>query len=102
MEDSKELMTAQYAYSDFLYNHDWLATALEIMEPLSNNLSNHKHKARELGTSSEKVQHRLATMYLKMDRFSEAETMYGHVLPYSTGQGTIPEPLLAHYLERQA
>ncbi|KAL8883696.1 MAG: hypothetical protein Q9192_007039, partial [Flavoplaca navasiana] len=102
MEDSQELMSARYAYSDFLYNYDWLATALEIMEPLSHTLSNNKHKARELGTSSEKVQHRLATMYLKMDRFSEAETMYGYVLPYSIGDETIPEPLSAHFLERQA
>ncbi|KAL8881792.1 MAG: hypothetical protein Q9198_001076 [Flavoplaca austrocitrina] len=101
-EDSKELMNARYVYSDFLYNHDWVATALEILEPLSHTLANHRPKAREFPITLEKVQNRLATMYLKTDNFSKAEKMSGHVLPHPIGDGTIPEPLSAHYLERQA
>lgn len=41
-------------------------------------------------------------MYLKTDKFFEAKYMYRHVLPDSIGDETIPEPLSAYYLERQA
>ncbi|KAL8941806.1 MAG: hypothetical protein Q9216_002044 [Gyalolechia sp. 2 TL-2023] len=101
-EDSYELIRARFVYSNFLYDHGWFVTALEVMEPLSHTLSDHKLKAKGFAISSEKVRNRLATMYLKMDRFSEAETMYGHLLLDSNDDQTIPEPLSAHYIERQA
>ncbi|KAL9033961.1 MAG: hypothetical protein Q9180_005668, partial [Flavoplaca navasiana] len=100
--DHLEVGKACSMLNDFLYNHDWVATALEIIEPLPDTLSKNKPKAKELAMSLQKVQNRLATMYLKTNRFSEAEDMYGHVLPHSIGVETVPEPLSAHYLERQA
>lgn len=54
-EDSHELVRARYVYSNFLYNYDWVATALEIMKPLSHTLSKNKPKAKELAISPEQV-----------------------------------------------
>lgn len=101
-EVSYDLHHARFLYSKFLYNNGWLAKALDIMEHLFRTLSNHKVKANEFNILWHKVQDRLATMYLKMDKFLQAETMYRNVLPYPISDETILDPLSAHYLERLA
>ncbi|KAL9000928.1 MAG: hypothetical protein Q9188_005567 [Gyalolechia gomerana] len=95
-EDSYNMNHARFVYSDFLYKNGWLATALEIMKPLPLML-----KGKELAMLPT-VQNKLATIYLETDKFSEAEAMYGNVLPYPTSDETILNPPLVENLERRA
>ncbi|KAL8926579.1 MAG: hypothetical protein Q9208_002906 [Pyrenodesmia sp. 3 TL-2023] len=101
-EDSYDWIHSRFVFSEFLYDHGWPAMALEFIEPLFHTLSNHKSNAEKFIILREKVQYRLATMYLKMNEHSKAESMYKNLLPELIGDEMVLDPLSAHYLERLA
>ncbi|KAL8922750.1 MAG: hypothetical protein Q9172_003465 [Xanthocarpia lactea] len=101
-EGSYALSDTRFTYAKHLHNHGWHSEALKILEDLSDTLSKGRSTTKDSKVLREKVQIRLANMYLETHRFAEAERIYRSALPDSITEGTALTPLSARCLERIA
>ncbi|KAL8850495.1 MAG: hypothetical protein Q9221_004543 [Calogaya cf. arnoldii] len=102
-EGSYALSNARYIYAKFLSHHGWHSKALEILERLSHILSKARSTTKEFTALRDKVQIRLANMYLgETGSFAEAEEIYRSALSNPTTEEVVLKPYSAHCLERMA
>lgn len=100
---SYALSNARFIYAKFLHNYGLQSKALDILEKLSDTLSKAKSTTKEFSVLREKVQIRLANMYLdETGTFAEGERIYQSALSSSITQETVLKPVSAHCLERIA
>ncbi|KAL8989512.1 MAG: hypothetical protein Q9177_001613 [Variospora cf. flavescens] len=93
---------SQFQYAKFLNRFGWYSSALTIMKQLSLVLRDIIRKDQEMATLYDKVQSRLASMYLKRQLFREAEMIYHEALPHSISDVQGLKPVWACYLEKKA
>lgn len=93
---------SRFQYAKFLNKFGWYSAALKIMKKLSLVLRDIIPRSQEIGTLYEKVQSRLASMYLKRQLFREAEMIYHEALPHSISDVQGLTSVLARYLEKRA
>lgn len=102
-EGSYALSNARFIYAKFLHKHGWPSKALDILEKLSTMLSKARSTTKEFTVLREKVQIRLASMYLdETGTVSEAERIYQSALSSSVARETLLKAVPAFCLERIA
>lgn len=102
-EGSYALSNARFIYAKFLGRHGWHSKALEILEKLSHTLSKARSTIKEFANLQDKVQIRLAKVYLdETGSFAEAEKIYQSALPNPITEEGILKPTSAQCLERVA
>ncbi|KAL8907813.1 MAG: hypothetical protein Q9171_005701 [Xanthocarpia ochracea] len=79
-EGSYTLSNTRLTYAKFLHNHGWHSEALEILEDLYDTLSKGRSTTKDSKVLREKVQIRLANVYLDTHRFAEAARLYESAL----------------------
>ena len=101
-EDVDLLSAVRFRYAKFLLRHGWYSDGLKIMEDLVQNMSNEEGRNVRTPKLSSEVRIQLASIYLNLGRFSEAENLYQQSLQYLTQNTSALEPVSASVWERIA
>ncbi|KAI4101000.1 MAG: hypothetical protein LQ339_005321 [Xanthoria mediterranea] len=102
-EGSYPLSNARFNYAKFLYKYRQRSKALDILEKLSDPLSRTRFTGKKLIYFREKVQIKLADMYLdETGTVAEAERIYQSAFSSSITKETLPQAVPAFCSERIA
>ena len=101
-EDIDLLSAVRFRYAKFLLRHDWYSDGLKIMEDLVQNMSNEEGRNVRTPKLWSEVRIQLASIYLNLGKFSEAENLYQQSLKYLTQNTSALEPVSASVRERIA
>ena len=101
-EDIELLSAIHFRYARFLLRHGWYFDGLKKMEDLVQNMSNEEGRNAKTPKLWSEVRVQLASIYLNLGRFSEAENLYQQSLKYLTQNTSTLEPVSASVWERIA
>ncbi len=102
-EGSYALSNARFIYAKFLHNNGQRSQALDILEKLSTMLAKARFPNKEFTVLLEKVQIRLANIYLdETGTVAEAEKIYQSALSSSIARETLSQAVPAFCVERIA
>ena len=96
-----ELLGAvHFRYAKFLLQHGWYSDGLKKMEDLVRKMSDEEGRNAKTPKLWSEVRIQLASIYLNLGRFSEAENLYQQSLEYLTRSASTLEPVSASVRER--
>ena len=101
-EDIELLGAVHFRYAKFLLRHGWYSDGLKKMEDLVQKMSNEKGRNAKTPKLWSEVWIQLASIYLNLGRFPEAENFYQQSLHYLTKDTSALEPVSASISERIA
>ena len=101
-EDIDLLSAVRFRYAKFLLRHGWYSDGLQKMEDLVQNMPNEEGKNARNPKLWSEVRIQLASTYLNLGRFSEAENLYQQSLQYLAKSASKLEPVSALVRERIA
>ena len=101
-EDIDLLSAVRFRYANFLLRHGWHSDGLKKMEDLVQDMSDEEGKNAKNPKLWSEVRIQLASTYLSLGRFPEAENLYRQSLQYLTQNTSALEPVSASVWERIA
>ena len=101
-EDIELLGAVHFRYAKFLLRHGWYPDGLKKMEDLVQKMSNEEDRNVKTPKLWSEVRIQLASIYLDLGRFSEAENFYQQSLQYLKQNPSALEPVSASVWERIA